>query len=86
MPATPQRLALITGLVALPMIAWALDGSELFTARCSQCHKDDSIFNNKSAEQIRKTLVSGTVKKHRFVLSSDEIDALTAYLTSSEKR
>lgn len=76
-------LMLCAGL-ALPVAAQdATRGKALFDAQCSRCHRDGGASLRTPLADLPAVLTGKSVRAHRFQLSEDEVQALTAYLAAA---
>ena len=75
--------AVICAVFSLAGTAHAAEGETLFKSRCQQCHKAGASSLSSPPDSIRQILSAGTLRPHRFSLSSAEIDALTMYIAQA---
>jgi len=61
---------------------FAADGESLINSRCLQCHKGGAASLSSNLETVKQALTSGSIRKHRFSLSTAEIEALTTYIAT----
>lgn len=79
-----RRLALaglLAGPLLLPVHADTTAGRLLFERQCSDCHRAGPGALRTPVAQIPALLKAGTVRRHRFSLTEDQLQELAAYLT-----
>jgi mono/diheme cytochrome c family protein len=79
-----RLLLLMVGLnLALPAMAQdATRGNALFAAQCSRCHGDGAAGLTTPLAELPAFLAAKSVRKHRFELSTAEVEDLSAYLAT----
>lgn len=78
-----QHVALLTGML-LSNACFADNGEALFASRCMSCHKAGPTAFKSTPATAQKILSSGSIRQHRFSLSSAEIEAVTAYIAKAK--
>jgi mono/diheme cytochrome c family protein len=61
-----------------------LQGAKLFQNNCARCHASPAGIKADPAN-IPAILKSGSIRRHRFSLSDDDINTITAYLSAQNK-
>lgn len=80
---TRQQACMLCAFLLLPGTGFTIDGETLFNARCLQCHSPGAAGLKSLPETARQILTNGSIRKHRFSLSADEVEALINYLVES---
>jgi mono/diheme cytochrome c family protein len=74
-------------MLALPATSFAADvgkGQTAFQSTCVRCHTAGPTGLKTPPGDLAAVLKSGTIRKHRFMLSDTDIEDLTAYVESTK--
>jgi cytochrome c553 len=84
MTSTLKLSIIVSGLLLATLLAPARAdtsaGAELFKNSCARCHGPDPRQLKTATDDIAELLKSGSIRRHRFSLSDQDLSTLMAYL------